>query len=290
MHEDKLKSFGVGPELERRLRAPDCQSVLVLGGCDSGKTSLVEALASVLAESGRVGLVDQDLGQSHLGPPTTIGCAVLEGSFPGWPNVKTEQLFFVGAITPVGNLLPTITGTQRMFEVARERADKVLIDTTGLVDHGPGKALHQNVIDLIRPDLVLALQREKELEHILAPFGNCEEPEICRLPVSSEVRLKTRHERAAYRDQQFREYFRTARRMSLDRERLCFRDAGALRPGRLVSLRDRRSIDLALGVVAEVGAEDGRLAITSPWTEPDAVRSVICSTFCIEEVGDGEGE
>lgn len=64
-------------ELAGRLRldldALGCRRVLVLGAADSGKTSLVEALARTECRAGKpVCVIDSDVGQSHIGPPTTV--------------------------------------------------------------------------------------------------------------------------------------------------------------------------------------------------------------------------
>ncbi len=49
---------------------------LLLGAADTGKTSLVLALANELSAQRPVGIVDADIGQSHIGPPTTVGCRI----------------------------------------------------------------------------------------------------------------------------------------------------------------------------------------------------------------------
>jgi hypothetical protein len=50
---------------------------LFLGAPDTGKTTLIEALAVRLANDHTVAIVDADIGQSHIGPPTTVGWAKL---------------------------------------------------------------------------------------------------------------------------------------------------------------------------------------------------------------------
>src|SRR5918999_822328 len=55
-------------------RALDVAVTMVIGEGDTGKTTLVTALANALVERGfRVAVLDADLGQSEIGPPTTIG-------------------------------------------------------------------------------------------------------------------------------------------------------------------------------------------------------------------------
>ena len=51
---------------------------LVLGSADTGKTALVAAIAKYAAPSWPIGIVDSDIGQSHIGPPTTVGWAIVD--------------------------------------------------------------------------------------------------------------------------------------------------------------------------------------------------------------------
>ncbi len=68
------------PEWERAAEAVLARPgvVMLLGASDSGKTTLGRILAEKLTAAGRtVGLVDGDVGQSSIGPPTTVGLAIL---------------------------------------------------------------------------------------------------------------------------------------------------------------------------------------------------------------------
>ena len=50
------------------------QIVLVIGATDAGKSTFCRFLADVaLAKGCKVACVDADIGQSQIGPPTTIG-------------------------------------------------------------------------------------------------------------------------------------------------------------------------------------------------------------------------
>jgi len=51
---------------------------LLLGASDTGKTTLAAAIAKRVASACPVGFVDADIGQSHIGPPTTVGWALVE--------------------------------------------------------------------------------------------------------------------------------------------------------------------------------------------------------------------
>ena len=76
--------------LARKVVQPQ-QIVLVIGAMDIGKSTFCRFLVERGVTSGlRVGFVDADVGQSQIGPPTTIGLKVFA------PNDSTES-----AVPPV---------------------------------------------------------------------------------------------------------------------------------------------------------------------------------------------
>ena len=77
--------------------------ILVLGSVDTGKTTLVTYLANSLVKRGkRVAIVDADVGQSDIGPPTTIGLGLVESPIKKMREAKRLAMYFVGAISPEG--------------------------------------------------------------------------------------------------------------------------------------------------------------------------------------------
>ena len=60
---------------------------LILGAADTGKTTLAAALAKHAASSQPVGIIDADIGQSHIGPPATVGWALVKN-----PEIDFSQL------------------------------------------------------------------------------------------------------------------------------------------------------------------------------------------------------
>lgn len=217
--------------------------VMILGAVDTGKTTLTAYLANELLKKGcSVGIVDADIGQSHIGPPTTIALGVPKEPFPTLDEVEPERMYFVGSTSPRGHLLPILTGTKLMVEEAD--TDFVLIDTTGLIRNA-GLALKTHKIELVDPDIILALQRGKELEEVLAPFSF---KRVLRLGVSSRVRVKGRGRRRALRERAFRKYFKDSKEIALDRGEVLM-PLQKLKTEQLVGLADGKNHLLGLGIV-----------------------------------------
>jgi polynucleotide 5'-hydroxyl-kinase GRC3/NOL9 len=206
--------------------AREARIVLVLGETDTGKTSLVTYLAGALLDSGRsVAVVDADLGQSEIGPPTTVGVGRLRGRVERLADAEVEGLFFVGTTSPPGRLVETVLGTRRMRDRALQLGvDCVLVDTSGLVVGEFGRRLKQAKIDLVSPDLVLCLQRDGECEPILRAYAGARRPSIMRMAAPSVARRRSPDERRQHRERAFQTHFAGARPVTLDLGRVVLRE------------------------------------------------------------------
>lgn len=186
-------------------------TVMILGAVDTGKSTLTRATLLALHQAGRlVAWVDSDVGQSDLGPPTTIAMAMVRLSTDLTKSISPDAMRFVGAVSPSGHLLQIIAGVHRMVHLARQRgAEAIVINTTGMVHGGPARALKRHLVDLIAPDYILALQKHQEIEHLLRPIEHFP-VHIYRLPLSARARAWSREARREIRQQHFRSYFQRA--------------------------------------------------------------------------------
>jgi polynucleotide 5'-hydroxyl-kinase GRC3/NOL9 len=193
------------------------RKVLLLGATDTGKTTFVSWLANSLQMQGRrIAIVDADVGQSTLGPPTMIGLAVVTRPFQDLQELTPVGLYFVGSTSPRGHLVPVIVGTQRMVERAqRFGVDQVMIDTCGFISADGGQALKRYQIALVNPDMVVCLQRAHECEGILRTFRYGQHPRILRLQVSPACRRRAIDERRSYRERALHKYFAKSHSVTL---------------------------------------------------------------------------
>ncbi len=198
-------------ELETLL-AEGRQVCVLLGAVDTGKTTLAFELARRLAARGRrVALVDSDVGQSHVGPPTTIGWAFISDSLPPEQSPQPESLYFVGSTSPARRILPVVVGTKKMVDAASDAgADVILVDTSGMVRGDLAWTLKYFKLDIISPTHIAAVQREAEIEHLLRPWEGRQGVTVLRLRTDPNVRIKSTKERTEYRQALFREYFAEA--------------------------------------------------------------------------------
>src|SRR5437870_7527267 len=111
---------------------------LILGTSDTGKTSLTARLAGALAARGqRVAVVDADVGQSEIGPPTTVGLGRVTGELARLADAEVLALEFVGDTSPVRYIRETAAATGRLVRRAlSDRLERGLVASRGLVE-GP---------------------------------------------------------------------------------------------------------------------------------------------------------
>ena len=192
-------------------------TLFLIGGVDSGKSTLAAILANAAFEAGRTtAVVDADTGQSDIGPPTCVGLGRLTSAIHDLEELSVERIDFVGSSSPVGHLLNAATSAYAMTLAARQLgAETIIIDTTGLISGGVARALKSAKIRQLDPDFLIALQAEDEVEHLLAPFARRQRPGIIRLRQSRRVKPRTREQRTARRQAKFRSYFADSRVLEL---------------------------------------------------------------------------
>jgi polynucleotide 5'-hydroxyl-kinase GRC3/NOL9 len=185
--------------------------VMVVGGLDTGKTTLGRAIAASGLRNGRsVAYLDADLGQKAVGPPTAVGLRMIMSPADLEPEAlsRADAMAFVGTISPQGQLLPLVVGAARLLERAFENgADLVVVDTSGLVSGVYGQILKYHKVELLRPDVVIGLQRGAELDPLLGIVNRFFATDVVALPVHPDVHPTSVEERAAFRERAMRSYF-----------------------------------------------------------------------------------
>lgn len=179
--------------------------VLVIGSTDVGKSTFCRFLVDQgVAKGLKVGFVDADIGQSQIGPPTTIGLKF----FPQSSTSNPDDLYFVGSVSPDCHLLECVTGTHLMVEVAlKAGAEFIVIDTTGYVGGVAAVVLKRHKIEIIQPDYLICIQRSGELNPIVAGFVGLSTIQIHHLSPHKKAVSKSNESRRKYRETRFKHYF-----------------------------------------------------------------------------------
>jgi len=191
--------------------ARDAHTVLFIGGIDAGKSTLARAVAAFALRLGRsVAYLDIDLGQKTVGPPGAVALKRL-GSADDLTLERlavADAIAFVGATSPQGHLLPLVTGMARLHARALEEgADLVVVDTSGTVSGIYGQLVKYHEVELLRPDLVVGLQRGEELDPLLGVIERFFSAAVVSLGVHPSVVSTSVEQRAEHRQQAMARYF-----------------------------------------------------------------------------------
>jgi polynucleotide 5'-hydroxyl-kinase GRC3/NOL9 len=187
------------------------RTVVLLGGIDSGKSTLARSMLQAALAGGRPSaLVDSDVGQKTVGPPATVALKMLRSpaDLSAGSLADADELSFVGSTSPEGHLLPMVTSVARLTQRAREQGTEfVVVDTTGLVSGVYGQILKYHKIEMVRPDLVVGLQRGEELQPLLGVIQRFFGTEVVPLPIVPGVTATTVERRAENREAAMHRYF-----------------------------------------------------------------------------------
>lgn len=167
-----------------------------VGRTDTGKSTLIRHIASLID----VSVIDSDIGQSDIGPPTVVSL----GERRGGHYVMIDG-YFCGSATPAKHFLQLIAGSSRM--AGRIKHYPVLVNTTGLATGEVGRALKTEKINSLAPDLIVGIGAGLKY---LDAFGRSG-AEVIHLPVSPGVKRKSRFERTFLRQRSFEAHFSEAR-------------------------------------------------------------------------------
>lgn len=202
----------------------DACLTMVIGGSDTGKTTLIARLAQEIVAAGeRCAVIDADVGQSNIGPPTTIGLGEFRSGIESLSQIDAHAIYFVGSPSPVGHLLPSVTGTRKMVDKARESGfQRILIDTTGLIHGALGEALKGHKAELVGPDLIVVLQREQECAHLIRRIRTVASGTVAVLRPADHVRTRSFAERKDFRERSLQAYFSRSTEIRLDCRKLLF--------------------------------------------------------------------
>jgi len=189
------------------LSRPKPCTVMVLGDIDSGKTSFSTYLINTsLKSQGKPAIVDADLGQSDVGPPTSIGFSVISEPVADLFSVKPAAIVFMGRTSSNGITQRVVSSlTSIMKKIPEGVVDLTVINTDGWIEGDEARTYKAELIRKIGPNLVVGIQRNGELEHILHSVEE-EGCHVLRIVTSSAVKRRDHNERRELREQSYKKY------------------------------------------------------------------------------------
>jgi polynucleotide 5'-hydroxyl-kinase GRC3/NOL9 len=185
--------------------------VMVVGATDTGKSTFSTYLANLALGRGIVPcIVDGDIGQGDLAPPTALGAAVIKEQVVDLRDAQAGLFEFVGAITPAGaeklvaqklkSLVGRMKKTMMMTTTATPAAASLkIVNTDGYSD-----PLYKWMLaSVVSPDVVICMGQDSSNNNNDLARALLGRWELFVAPSSSAQVLKTHSERVGRRMEQY---------------------------------------------------------------------------------------
>jgi polynucleotide 5'-hydroxyl-kinase GRC3/NOL9 len=267
--------------------------ILILGKIDSGKSSYCTYLVNKLVNGKcRVAVLDGDLGQSDIGPSGTIGYAVTSKPVTELYNLKLENAFFVGVISPILAIRRVIEGlTAMMAQILKETIDFVVVNTDGWVAGDVAIRYKTELIREIKPDLIIGVPQRNELDQLIA---NIERTPIILVEPSSSLNPRNPEKRKILREMTYTRYLKDAKMQCYPMSQLTIEPKTAIpksqepEKGLLVGLFASKNEFLGIGVLREINTLRKALKVqTSVLVKPQRlVIGKVCLNMKLQEIQD----
>jgi polynucleotide 5'-hydroxyl-kinase GRC3/NOL9 len=185
-------------------------TVMVLGGVDSGKTSFCTYLVNeALRKKWKVAIIDADLGQSDVGPPSTIGFNRVTTPVKDLFEVKAENAYFVGLTSPSGALNRVVEGlTELKNRVLKTDVNLLIINTDGWVEGEEAAEYKIRLTERVSPSVVVGIRQGDELTPILAAL---KERKTLAVVSPQVVHRRNREKRKILRELSYKKYLKQAK-------------------------------------------------------------------------------
>jgi polynucleotide 5'-hydroxyl-kinase GRC3/NOL9 len=208
-------------------------TVMVVGGMDSGKTSFCTFLVNeAVMKNWRTGVIDADLGQSDVGPPSTVGFNFVTEPVKDLFDIDARDAVFVGSTSPSGAINKVIEGlTQLKDRMMEAGVDFLVINTDGWVEGEEAAEYKVRLAEKVSPSTVVGMQRGNELTPILDALHGVK---VFVIDSPQLIQPRSREKRKLLRELSYKKYLKRAKMHSLSLSWIKVKDslfgAGGLLP------------------------------------------------------------
>jgi polynucleotide 5'-hydroxyl-kinase GRC3/NOL9 len=253
-------------------------TAIVLGTVDSGKSSYCTYLLNrILAQKRKVTILDGDLGQSDIGPPSTIAYAVVSKPITDPFYLQARNACFIGE-TSAGNVADQmiLALSSLKKEITSREPEFLIINTDGWIDGECAIDYKMKLVEELKPDVVFFLQQKDELAPIL---NRLESHRKILVESPSAIRQRDREKRKSLRELGYKKYLRNPKvqSFSLSWVKVEKDEAFGLSKSRTLTRQVRKVTEL-LGMkplhVAELTDRINIIIGRKRWINPDNLKNI----------------
>ena len=188
-------------------------TIMVLGGIDSGKTSFCTFLVNeAVMKKWRTSVIDADLGQSDVGPPSTVGSNFVTELVKDLFEIDAQDAVFVGSTSPSGAINKVIEGLiQLKDKVIEAGVDFLVINTDGWVEGEEAVDYKIRLAEKAVSSAVVGIQRGNELFPILDALHGVK---VIVIDSPQMIQPRNREKRKVLRELSYKKYLKGAKMQS----------------------------------------------------------------------------
>jgi polynucleotide 5'-hydroxyl-kinase GRC3/NOL9 len=189
-------------------------TAMILGNTDSGKTSFCTYLINkVLSEKRKVAVLDGDIGQSDVGPPSTVAYSFVSKPVTDLFNLQAKNAFFIGETSP-GNAVDKMVEGLCLLKKEIMAADPefLVINTDGWVEGECAVAYKLKLAEELKPGTIFCIHQKDELAPLLTALEKFKKV-IVESPTA--IRQRDKERRKTLRELGYKKYLRNSRVQSL---------------------------------------------------------------------------
>jgi len=139
---------------------------MIIGSSDAGKSALCTYLMNELIKRRRnVRVLDADIGQADIGPPTTIASSTPNLPKPTLSHLEPSRIFFVGHNTPSFVQSKVLHGITSML--SSEYTGVTVVNTDGWVNDSAAILYKNRLISTVNPNILVGIGARDSLNPIL---------------------------------------------------------------------------------------------------------------------------
>ena len=252
-------------------------TVMVMGGVDSGKTSFCAYLANrALKKKLKAAVIDGDLGQSDIGPPSTVGFSHVTKPMKDLFEMEVERACFIGVTTPslaVSKVIEELTTLKN--RVLETDVEFLIINTDGWIEGEDAVKYKVQLAEKATPDIVVGIQRADELTPILTVLK--ETTKIIAIYSPLAIQKRNREKRKILRELGYKKYLKNAKVQLFHLNQVKIKDAFSeswenltkeeIQEDLLVALQDAQLNFLGIGILYGIDFERGLVKVYTTVSE-----------------------
>ncbi|MBO3769852.1 MAG: Clp1/GlmU family protein [Thermoproteota archaeon] len=197
-------------ECAEKTAGDDSKLIAIVGGTDSGKTSLATFLVNYyLNFQGEVGIVDGDPGQNDLGVPGTVSAGIVSKGLSDLCQVRPEIIEFIGLTAPETVAVELNESIARVIRRLIQRGiGKIVLNTDGWISPS-GLKQKADLMNMIKPCSILSLLGEEDYRLFASEIDRS--LNIIRVEAPPYVKRRSRTQRRLLRMLNYKRHFAKSR-------------------------------------------------------------------------------